>query len=92
MSDQKCEQCPECRDCAIHECTCRLSKAIRERDQRIAELTAQVEVLRRALEAWEHWYAVDSSEFNRDTAREEGLEALATTPTDALAAKPEGGT
>jgi hypothetical protein len=35
--------------------------------------------LREALEAlqkWEHWYSVDSTEFNRDTAREEGLKVL----------------
>jgi hypothetical protein len=30
-----------------------------------------------ALRAWEHWYAVDSSEFNRDTAQNMGVKALA---------------
>ena len=29
-----------------------------------------------ALEAWEHWYNVDSTEFNRDNAREDGLRAI----------------
>jgi hypothetical protein len=29
-----------------------------------------------ALKAWEHWYSVDSTEFNRDTAREMGLKVL----------------
>lgn len=30
-----------------------------------------------ALKAWEHWYSVDSTEFNRDTARDMGLKAIA---------------
>jgi hypothetical protein len=30
-----------------------------------------------ALKAWEHWYSGDSSEFNRDNAREDGLKAIA---------------
>jgi hypothetical protein len=30
-----------------------------------------------ALKAWEFWYNVDSSEFNRDGARELGLAAIA---------------
>lgn len=29
-----------------------------------------------ALKAWEHWYNVDSSEFNRDNARDMGLKAI----------------
>ncbi len=29
-----------------------------------------------ALKAWEHWYSVDSTEFNRDSAREMGLKVL----------------
>jgi hypothetical protein len=29
-----------------------------------------------ALEAWEHWYNVDSTEFNRDNARELGRKAI----------------
>jgi hypothetical protein len=36
------------------------------------ELRAALEALRK----WEHWYSVDSTEFNRDTAREEGLKVL----------------
>jgi hypothetical protein len=35
-----------------------------------------VSALVEALEAWEHWYSVDSSEFNRDTARDKGRKAL----------------
>mgnify|MGYP001600108109 FL=1 len=30
-----------------------------------------------ALNAWEHWYSVNSTEFNRDVARENGLIAIA---------------
>lgn len=30
-----------------------------------------------ALAAWEHWYSVDSTEFNRETARAAGLSAIA---------------
>jgi len=29
-----------------------------------------------ALRAWEHWYNEDSTEFNRDNAREMGLRAI----------------
>lgn len=29
-----------------------------------------------ALQAWEHWYSVDSTEFNRDMAQFKGLAAL----------------
>lgn len=29
-----------------------------------------------ALKAWEHWYSVDSTEFNRETARGMGLKAI----------------
>jgi hypothetical protein len=29
-----------------------------------------------ALRQWEYWYSVDSSEFNRDNARENGLKLL----------------
>ena len=30
-----------------------------------------------ALKQWEHWYSVDSEEYNRDNAREAGRAALA---------------
>jgi hypothetical protein len=36
----------------------------------------RAEALINALEAWEHWYSVDSSEENRERARYLGLEAL----------------
>lgn len=42
-----------------------------------AERTArELQVARAALRAWEHWYSEDSTEHNRDSAREMGLRAL----------------
>jgi hypothetical protein len=52
-----------------------LSSSERLRSQ-VEQMREQNEKLVTALKAWEHWYSVDSSEFNRDTAREMGLAAL----------------
>jgi hypothetical protein len=45
-----------------------------------AEVRSSRSLLREAMEAlaaWEHWYAVDSSEFNREMARGSALATLA---------------
>lgn len=39
-------------------------------------LSDQMKDLLEALRRWEYWYSVDSSEFNRDEAREYGLSLL----------------
>lgn len=48
----------------------RLAATVFERMEERAEML-------RVLKAWEHWYSEDSSEFNRDSAREDGLRAIA---------------
>jgi hypothetical protein len=42
-----------------------------------ARLIAAAPDLLAALQAWERWYAEDSTEHNRDTARDMGLAAIA---------------
>jgi hypothetical protein len=42
-------------------------------DRANARLIAAAPDMLAALKAWEHWYSEDSSEFNRDGAREMGL-------------------
>ncbi len=42
-----------------------------------ATLGAAAPELLEALKAWEHWYSEDSSQFNRDAARDMGLKAIA---------------
>jgi hypothetical protein len=39
-------------------------------------IDVMVKEMLEALEAWEHWYNVDSTEFNRDNAREMGRKAI----------------
>jgi hypothetical protein len=41
-----------------------------------AEYQPIIDEARKALAAWEHWYSVDSTEFNRDNAREQGRAVL----------------
>lgn len=42
-----------------------------------ADLYAAAPELLEALRAWERWYSEDSTEFNRDMARDSGLKAIA---------------
>lgn len=42
-----------------------------------ARLIAAAPELLAALNAWEYWYSGESTEFNRDDAREQGLAAIA---------------
>lgn len=39
-------------------------------------LESIIDEAQKALAAWEHWYSVDSTEFNRDNARDQGLDVL----------------
>jgi hypothetical protein len=52
-----------------------ICKMIRE----LSSAEGQIRQLREALKAWEHWYSEDSTEFNRDMAREAGLRVLDST-------------
>ena len=65
----------------VHEiCQCfhrSRSLADKEECEANATLIASAPELLAALKAWEHWYSEDSTEFNRDTARENGLKAIA---------------
>jgi len=56
-----------------------LTKKCDEARAQVRELSAANAAMREALEAWEHWYSVDSSEFNRDMAQAKGVKALSST-------------
>lgn len=45
--------------------------------QTVRAADALIDIMLEALEAWERWYSEDSTEFNRDTARDTGCIAIA---------------
>lgn len=47
------------------------------RNKEHALLFASAEMMLAALQAWERWYSDESSEYVRDSAREEGCKAIA---------------